>query len=239
MLEFDNEAHIYYYNGEVVPNVTSIIEMTGLTNFSFIPQNDLKMACQYGDLSHKITIYTDLGIDKLEDIVALNEALKEKYQNFNIKKCLVRNYESYKQFLKDYDYNPLMIEEQMYSHKYKFAGTMDRVCLINGKEYILDFKTGVKSKTCGIQTSAYKILLEELNPKYKKIKRAILHFENEGGYKLYLEDKPNDIFDQELFKDRQIFLSALTFCHLGFSEALKKKAKYHYMNNLACNESNQ
>jgi hypothetical protein len=233
MLTFDEEAHIYYWNEEPVVNVTTILESTGLSNFSFIPNEDLKMACDYGHQTHKVTIYEDLNIANIEDITALSDAIDEKYKNFNPKKNILRNFETYRQFKADHEYKPIFIEEKFYSKKYRFAGTLDRVCEINGKKYLLDYKTGVLSWTAGVQTAGYDILLEENCPKFAKLPRAILHFKNEGGYELVTEKtKGQAVFNQKIFSDRQIFLSALTMYHAGLHEAFKKKLSYHYMESL-------
>ena len=60
-----------------------------------------------------------------------------------------------------------LIEQQVLSPRLKFAGTIDRVCLINGKRYILDIKTsnGVYN-SYWLQVAAYQqALLKEAKVK--------------------------------------------------------------------------
>jgi hypothetical protein len=56
----------------------------------------------------------------------------------------------------------LFIEQQVLSPKLKFAGTIDRVCEINGKRYVLDIKTsnGIYN-SYWLQVAAYQMALSK------------------------------------------------------------------------------
>ena len=55
-------------------------------------------------------------------------------------------------------------EKRMYSEKYWIGGTVDAVAMINGKKFVVDFKTQSKmwDKTPFLQIAGYRIMLEEM-----------------------------------------------------------------------------
>lgn len=58
-------------------------------------------------------------------------------------------------------------EKKMYSEKMWLGGTVDAVAVIDGKKYVVDFKTQDKlwDRTPFLQTAAYRIMLEEMGEK--------------------------------------------------------------------------
>lgn len=139
MLVFDEQKHEYIFNGVPVPNVTSILESAGLSDFSGIPQRVLELASLRGKYVHKATELYDLGEldeDSLDPIVA-------GYLN------------GWKKFITDFQPEIIDIERRLYCQKYHYAGTLDRLATINKKCIMLDIKSGAHSHAHAPQLAAY------------------------------------------------------------------------------------
>ena len=93
-------------------------------------------------------------------------------------------------------------EKRMYSEKLWFAGTCDAVAVIDGKKYVVDFKTMAKmwDKTPFFQTAGYQIMLEEMGEK-----------DFHGSLILLLpkDGKLEEHYDYDLETNKKGFLSAL------------------------------
>ncbi len=75
---------------------------------------------------------------------------------------------SFKLFLrweKQHKLEPLLLEEQLVSGKWKYGGTPDFYGLVDGEKTLLDFKSSGIYGDQFIQLAAYKNLLEEANKK--------------------------------------------------------------------------
>jgi len=106
-------------------------------------------------------------------------------------------------------------EQMVYSKKYNYVGTFDAIAIINGKRYLIDFKTskGLYRLEHGMQTAAYlKAHQEEHGTHFDW--RIILHFNKETGEFGYHEL-------QELDEDFECFLAAQKL-----AERKKKTEKY-------------
>jgi len=178
-LVFDAESHVYTLDGVTIPSVTQVLKSAGLIDFGFVPESILDKAKEFGNAVHKAT--------ELED--------KEELDYFTLDVPLQNPLDAWNKFKKDFKFTPTIIEEIMYSEKYRFAGTPDRIGTI-GKDYVLvDIKTGVLAKTIALQTSGYEILSPV------KIKRRIgVQLNMDGSYKIKeYKDKT----------DQRVFLSCL------------------------------
>lgn len=76
----------------------------------------------------------------------------------------------------------LLSEQQVYSRKYNYTGTLDFICIIDGKMYIGDLKTssGIYPEML-IQTAAYRFAREEEYPKEKYAGQVIVKVGKEDG----------------------------------------------------------
>jgi hypothetical protein len=88
----------------------------------------------------------------------------------------------------------LLSERTVISKKYRYGGTLDAVCKIGDKTYLIDFKTSKSVYTSHIvQISSYKQALIEDMPKAEKVELAILqigYLRNKKGWKFTeIEDK--------------------------------------------------
>lgn len=184
-LTFDPIDHIYCVDGVQVPNVTSILEDVGITDFSHVPGDVLEHAQKRGTAVHHAAHLFDLG--KLNE-----DSLGEE----------IRPYlEAWKKFKRETGVMLLECETLVYSEKYRFAGTLDRVAILYGAVGILDIKSGDDSGAA-IQTAGYEIAYNEgKKVKDKTKKRWTVRLNRDGNYKVVtLTD----------MRDKSVFLGALS-----------------------------
>jgi hypothetical protein len=141
MLTFDEKTHVYRWNGQRVPNVTTIISATGMSNFDMVDAELLRRAGEFGTAVHQSCEYSDRGtLGDVDDAV-------------------LPYLEAWRLFVMTYGATVIENEKLMFSEKYGFAGTIDRVLSIGKAETLVDIKTAtVISPTWDIQTAAYNLL---------------------------------------------------------------------------------
>ncbi len=135
ILTFDDESHAYALDGRPVPSVTTILSRAGLINYEFIPKDKREFYLTRGSYVHYATELLDdgdLDWDSLDPDIEPH----------------VR---AYAQFKKDTGFQPEMIEFKSYNDSMWYAGTLDRVGMLNGKRVIVDFKSGAVGKWTAIQ----------------------------------------------------------------------------------------
>lgn len=149
-------------DGTLVPGATTVLRMIdksgplmrwawklGLEGIDYNKYRD--KAAEVGTLAHYM-IECELS-GKEPDLTEYSPELIDKAEN-----CLISWYE----WRKSHDLEPILIEEPMVSERYKFGGTIDCCCILNGTKTLLDFKTGKGIyPSMLVQLSAYRNLLEE------------------------------------------------------------------------------
>lgn len=170
MLNFDENEHVYRWDGEVVPSVTQAIQewvrrpgssyyVNTFTGVS-VPAEYFEPARDFGSAVHKACKYLLTG---------------EGLDWDSLDPVLVPPLRQFEQWTKDFKVKPLYIETPMYSHKHRVAGTPDLLCYLNGdKSFVAlpDFKTGLDSPMTGPQTAAYEMISRE----DRKIRQVIRRF---------------------------------------------------------------
>lgn len=103
-----------------------------------------------GSTVHQLTEDYDHGMDCT--LLDLNGKPKYSLEEWNM-------FERYVEFSVNHNPEHIFIEQTIVSNKLKFAGTLDRVCIIDGKRYLLDIKTsnGIYN-SYWLQLAAYKEL---------------------------------------------------------------------------------
>lgn len=135
-IEFDSEFHRYTRAGFVVPSVTQILSM--LTDFSGIRPEVLEYKRNLGTQVHAAT-----ALDDKDDLGFFDLAIDPYIK-------------AWRKFKTDTDFVAISIEEIVYHKKWNYAGTLDRIGTIKGKEVLLDVKTGpINLMVHGPQTAAY------------------------------------------------------------------------------------
>lgn len=120
--KFDENAHTYYIDGVAVPSVTQICSILTAGKYSG-GRGVIDAARARGTAVHELCEAYDYG--------TLEEVPTE----------LAGYVKAYSDFCRDYRPEWLYIEHQMYSRQLKYAGTCDRVGMIDGKWTVVDLKT--------------------------------------------------------------------------------------------------
>lgn len=178
-LRFDSDTHTYYDGDCVVPGVTTVIERV-CQYFASVPDAYLIPAQKRGTAVHLATELYDLGTldeDQLDPVL-------EPYL------------EAWKRFLHDTSFEPDRIEQRIYNHKLRYAGTLDRAGMITWKKArrraIVDIKTGAPVRSTALQTAAYQKGLEvDLNDAIKT--RLSVHLQPNKTFKVIEYNNPSDM----------------------------------------------
>ncbi len=90
-------------------------------------------------------------------------------------------------WVKKHNVNFLLSEQQIYSKKYNYTGTLDFICKIDNKMYIGDLKTssGIYPEFL-IQTAAYRFARVEEYPKENYVGQLILRIGKDGSFEFAL-----------------------------------------------------
>jgi hypothetical protein len=171
-ITFLDSRHYLDEGGKPQPSVTTILDCypksagyyQWLKTVGEDADNIRDDAGRKGSMVHKLTEYFDFGNeiklldDKGEPVCSMSEwAMFEKYVDFR------------KRFSPEIHY----IEIDFCSSKLGFGGTLDRVLTINGKNILMDLKTGNNVYTSHwLQQAAYKKLFEEMLAKKTAMKKV-------------------------------------------------------------------
>lgn len=183
--EYDDSEHIYRLNGKIIPSCTQILREEGISNYDFCDDSDK----QFGKAGHKVTELWDkcnLDIDTVSE---------------HLYPYLL----GYQKFLADFKVIilPELIEKPIYSLKWGYGVTPDRVAMVNGKLSVYEIKfSSSLAKSTAIQTAAQKIAVEEQSK--LKIKQRIGLRLAPNNYDISFYNNPTD---------ERIWLSAVILNH--------------------------
>src|SRR3990167_7302579 len=191
MLEFNSGTHSFTWEGAPVPNVTRILApLYGLEDPVY--QSYIESAGKRGTAVHEATERHDRGLE----LAVLGRSWREEDG--------IGSYlDAWKSFLRDTGFTIHSIEEAVYSVRYRYAGILDRLGVLNGRRVVIDIKTSAAIKpVMGIQLAAYQAAANESSKKAGQYPyRFICQLKRDGTYRL------------EEFRDRgdfSVFLALLT-----------------------------
>jgi hypothetical protein len=142
-LEFDPVDHVYTLDGLVLQSVTQILKVSGLIDFSHIPERILLAALERGRKVHQAIHY--LNENDL-DLAQFNSDFP-KYAGY---------VESWRALLSSGRLKTVLCEHRVASRRHRYAGTIDWVGEFDGKGAILDFATGDPEDAAKfLQTAGY------------------------------------------------------------------------------------
>ena len=177
-LLLDPITHQYTLDGRPIPGISEILKSNGLMDTSFMTEDGrdrghaVHMACHFLDEG-------DLDYSTVDPAIT---GWVSAYQKF-----LLENKVTWR-----------LIETPIAHAGFWFAGTPDREGSLNGRDAIVEIKSGAKNPVTALQTAAQEILM----PPAKGMRDRIgLHLRKDGTYRLEHYDD---------LQDGQIFLSALT-----------------------------
>ena len=173
-LVFDEERHLYSYDGQIYPSVTEIC--APLQSFDVSPAV-LQQAQRRGTQVHEYTQLIDYGVEP--------DALEVEPE-------LAGYVLAYMRFLRDYKPEWTMIEQPLVSTSSHYAGTLDRFGKIDGRPWLVDLKTTAQPKrptliSWACQLAGYSRMLE-----CDIYRRADLQLKKDGTYKLYFDDETEE-----------------------------------------------
>jgi hypothetical protein len=164
-LTFNHATHEYKSDGRVIPSVTQILALAGLSDVSAIPAHILENARWKGEEAHKACEYLDQDDLDWKDVFPEILPFVMAYQKFKAEKEFV----------------PELVEHRCEAEVdgLSFGMCVDRTGTIAGVAYVLDLKTSSKAQpSWRIQTAAYKLGLGE------KRERGVVHLKKDGTYEL-------------------------------------------------------
>lgn len=136
--EFDDAEHLYTVGGVRVPSVSRILRPLTNAVYGEIDRETLRRAADFGTAVHACTELLDL--DELDEDSVTPEWMP--YLN------------AYKRWKAATRPEILHIEDRLGCSKY--AGTLDRICRINGELWVIDIKTTSSIHPhVGVQLAAY------------------------------------------------------------------------------------
>lgn len=166
ILSFNEDAHEYQINGEVIPSVSEVIRFISREVYGDVVQSVLDNAADRGTRVHKATQMLDVvhDVECDEDIVPYVQA--------------------YVQFLRDHKPKWELIERSMYNPEKMYGMTIDRVGEIDGKKTLVDIKTSsaLQKVLYGAQLNLYRMGLAANGIEVERI--VILHLQKDAKYKI-------------------------------------------------------
>ncbi len=176
MIVFDSLNHSYTEGEVSLPSVTTVLKAEGFYN----PQMFAEGAADRGTLVHLITQQVDEGTKELKDF----------YLN-----PLYGYLLAWAGFITDTGAEILDCEIIVGGTDQGCAGTVDRLALIRGQEYVLDIKSGAPMPWHAIQLAGYKFLLG------KPLRRMCVYLKDTGKYRA---NECKDRYDETVWKSALI-----------------------------------
>jgi len=237
-LVFDSMKHQYSVDGETIPGTTSVLEIISKPGLMFWSAN---MAAEY----FKENLVPGKALDEIQieniykeakrahtkkkesagDIGTLVHNWVDKYckgenPGMPINDQAVGAIERFLFWVKSNNVVFLRNEQPCYSKKYKYAGTIDGICTMNGKLYLFDLKTSNAIRTeYYLQVAAYLNARIEEYPQEKYDGVIILRVGKEDGD---LEPKTKPIEECPIYL--RAFLFALQL-KKSFDEVVRLTSK--------------
>lgn len=161
---FEELRHIYTTDkGEIVPSVSQVLALAGISDVSGIPAHILDRASAIGTAVHQACEYldhNDLDLDSLDPLI-------------------VGYVVGYQKFKEDTGFIPELIEHRMITKQGGIAYGMcvDRTGTIKNSKVLLDIKTSAKPQSSwAIQTAAYECALDGVR------ERLVVQVTKDGKY---------------------------------------------------------
>jgi len=139
-LEFDQEEHKYRVNGMDVPTVTELLKLGGAIDTRFFTAS----GSHRGTRRHKATeLYDDGSLD-------WGTVHPDDYPHVL----------GWSNFIRDNDVEIVDSEIPGFNRFFRYAGTLDRIAIIDGKYFVVDIKTGAYAWSSLLQVELYAEILE-------------------------------------------------------------------------------
>lgn len=228
-LTFESFKHQYKIENQVVPSVTqvlSVIAKPALINWA--ANMAVESAC--GQIQAGVA-YDEVQLSTIWDTarkahyqkkvdagnigtllhVWISGYIKQENPPMPVNKSLQESVNKFLEWVAKHDVKFLLSEQQIYSKTNNYTGTLDAVCKIDGKLYVLDLKTssGIYKTEYGMQLAAYKLARSEEFPQEEYSGCILLRIGREGGFETWQFEDCN-IYEKgflaalELYKNIEI-----------------------------------
>lgn len=165
-LQFDEERHVYTLDGNEVLSVTQILKVAGLMDSRWFNTESRDRGSYVAQATH----FMDEG--EL-DIESLDPAL--------VPYC-----RAWSKFLSESRSEVIQSEYRVCNLTHGYAGTLDRWLVMNGKDTLIDIKTGTSAPWHPIQTAGYASCIRT------HFTRGCVYLNDDGSYKLKLHKDASD-----------------------------------------------
>lgn len=175
-LQFNEGNHTYILKDAILPSVTQIMKPLSDEIYSHIDPEVLRFAATRGTDVHFATELYDL------------------YGVIDIRPELMPYLEAYIQWHKDYQPEIIAVEKRLYHKRLFYAGTIDRLAIINRKITLIDLKTtnALETELVSVQDSAYRDMFISRDVRIDV--QAVLQLKPDGTYVYKELDDALDIF---------------------------------------------
>lgn len=140
ILHFDPVSHTYTLGNRILPSVTGVIRAVGLMGEWGQDPEEVMLFFQLGRFVHEAAHLLDSGNYDHES--GENQPWKP-------------HLEQYQRFKADTGFEVLESELSLYHPQLFYAGTLDKIGMLNNCRVILDLKTGARMPWHDIQVAAY------------------------------------------------------------------------------------
>lgn len=169
--EFDESTHTYYVNGCAVPSVTQLLAPITIGKY---PKDVgvIQAAARRGTRIHELCNLYDL------------DALPEEFEG-----SLIPYVQAWSMFCRDYKPEWIFTEKPMHDGLY-YAGTMDRLGIIDGMHTVVDIKTAQSldrpaKVALAVQLYAYQRMAKQLLPAAMPVAGMGVQLLKTGRYRVY------------------------------------------------------
>ena len=174
-LVFLPEAHSYLYDGVRVPCVSDLCRFVSREIYQDTPQWKMDAAAARGTAVHAAAEKLDrTGEAEIDDVY-------------------LPYLEAYAAFRREQSVSWEFIEQSFFHPAFRYAGTIDRYGILDGKKTLVDLKTtyAVHRPVCAASLNLYRLLLESNG--YPVERMLLLHLQKTRKYRLIPFEIDNDI----------------------------------------------
>ena len=175
-LTFEPLSHTYAWDGEIVPSVTRIIQP--LNEYRHVPEGRLMAAADRGTAVHLACEHVDRDWDLPLDF-------SEDHAGYVL---------AWGKFREDSGFIPDEIELRIYHPGESYAGTIDRVGVLDGRKSIVDLKTSYRlGPAVGVQLAGYALAYNHgRRPREHATHRYAVRLDKAGNYEVREYSDPLD-----------------------------------------------
>lgn len=114
-----------------------------------------------------------------------------------------------KAWLSDHSVSPLEVERRIYSRRYRYSGTLDKLAIVDGQLSLIDWKTGGLYPSHRYQTAAYVAAYEEETGEKISARWLVRLGKEDGAFEAHRFNRTDYVNDFRGFKGALILYNNL------------------------------